>query len=232
MSSPPRKVNKKCRICNRPFDSKRKSLQGTICKHHVCVDCIASKDAARRSLFEGGAAAVGPLLQCPVPQCEQGRFDADELRSCSDVDEVISSSDEGIDDVLSPGTHCPQVVQVKQECSLSSAILVTPIPVKVKSEHINGVVNRNKVDNTDSAVSCSKVKSEGLDHDYDTDDYSRFSQDATSSLSEQHNVVNPFTEETDEDSRFSEQDDNPDSDEDSRFSSISDHHVDELKSDN
>ena len=94
------------------------------------------------------------------------------------------------------------------------------------------VVNRNKVDNTDSAVSCSKVKSEGLDHDYDTDDYSRFSQDATSSLSEQHNVVNPFTEETDEDSRFSEQDDNPDSDEDSRFSSISDHHVDELKSDN
>ena len=161
-----------CHHCKRQFDdcAGLESLLGT-CTHHVCVKCIGSIDAERPSFN----VAIGPYIPCPIPGCDHGRF--------VHQFDVISSPVK----LKSDPNYCyePQTSSADDATS-SSAIVVTPIPMKIKSEEIS---------------SGNPLNIKSGEFDSDADEYSRFSEGFTPD-----NGVNPKKEETDEDegSRFSD----------------------------
>lgn len=196
MSSPIMHQGSECHHCKRQFDdcAGLESLLGT-CTHHVCVKCIGTIDAERRSFN----VAIGPYIPCPIRGCDHGRF----VHQFDVPLEVVSSSHATVDVVSSAAALDLEIsspVKVKSDpnncyepqtssaddATSSSAILVTPIPMKIKSEEIS---------------SGNPLNIKSGDFDSDADEYSRFSEGFTSD-----NGVNPKKEETDEDegSRFSD----------------------------
>ena len=206
-----------CEVCHRRLGSTRsglRSIKGS-CNHIICLDCINSKDAQRRSQN----VAVGPTLPCPVPSCGSvGQFIVPEVEVidlCSDVEDgEVSSSTISNDETISPSEMLSSTLQVKVKIEHNGAleppdngVLVTPAPLKkVKTEH----------EHDDSNDVFAKPRSSGYDSDY-----SRFSQ--------LDDDINPMKEETDdeEEELTSAQEKHKESDDDdeSRFSNVS--HIDE-----
>ena len=198
--SPPNQLDdmmaSSCEVCHRRLGSTRsglRSIKGS-CNHIICLDCINSKDAQRRSQN----VAVGPTLPCPVPSCGSvGQFIVPEIEVidlCSDVEDgEVSSNDE---QTGSPAETLSSTLEPPDK----NGVVVTPAPLKkVKTEH----------EHDDSNDAFAKPRSSGYDSDY-----SRFSQ--------LDDDINPMKEETDdeEEELTSAQDKHKESDDDDDESHI------------